>query len=171
MMSRPGACALLTLLVCLVAPASAHAQARRDPMRTSVAAGLGLAGSAETDGFGGLVQLAWQREPHQVSVRFVGFADLFSTTSVNELGALYGRVITGSAGHMSINAGLGAAFRCSGSASSCDREQSVSVPIAAEAALRLLPVAGIGVQAFASFNSVESMGGLLLFLQLGWLPR
>jgi plasmid maintenance system antidote protein VapI len=46
----------------------------------------------------------------------------------------------------------------------------VSLPVVAEAAVRLGSVLGVGVQAFANLNKKQSFGGVVVFVQLGWLP-
>jgi hypothetical protein len=48
---------------------------------------------------------------------------------------------------------------------------TVGLPLVSEAALRIFPILGVGAQFFANLNANESYGGLILFLQLGYLPH
>ncbi len=119
------------------------------------------------EGGAGLVQLVWQRGPHHVALRTVGITDFYDATS--DVGVLYGRTRTASWGHAAVAAGLAGVHldRCGdGSFDGC---WAVGVPVAAEAALQTL-VAGLGVQAFANLNTRAPYAGLVLFLQLGWMP-
>lgn len=73
---------------------------------------FGFAGAALPEdvegGFGLLAALTYQRGPHHVALRGMGFADVVSgyDDSVIELAALYGRTRTGALGHAAAAAGL-----------------------------------------------------------------
>lgn len=165
---------LLLLLVALVRPAPGHAQdsalAGRGgtPGRVWLAGGLGAGFSGEVDGGAGLVQVVVQRGPHHVAFRALGLAELYGGDA-GELGLLYGRVRTGLSRHMAVAAGLSrvSLSGCDGRAS--PRCVTVGIPLTAEVAFQSRFV-GIGLQAFTNLNTVAIHGGMVLFLQAGWMP-
>ncbi len=112
-----------------------------------------------------------RRAPTRSTLRTDFIVDPFGSRAdvAGELGILYGRARTGSFGHLSLSAGLSfnGFDQCESSQDQC---VGLGVPIVGEAALRLFPVLGLGAQAFANLNSVSSYGGLVVFVQLGWLP-
>jgi hypothetical protein len=157
----------------LTSPTALAGQSAKPGWRLWAAGGLGFGGGDADGGIAALSELVFQRAPHQVSVRAVAIADLFNegcTSGLGEVGLLYGRTATGPLGHASISAGL-AVTMPSHCGLAGPRPTVLGVPLSLEAALRLAPVVGIGAQAFANLNGKGSFGGLVVFVQLGWLPR
>jgi hypothetical protein len=161
-----------SIALLLLLPGAAEAQALRQPARAWLAAGLGGGGgAADVGGLAFMAQVVYQREPHHLAVRGLALGDTRASGSpdVGELGVLYGRTRMGYMGHMSVAAGLAltALDPCPDDDDTC---VVLGVPVVADAALRLFPVAGIGVQLFGNVNQHASYAGLALYLQLGWLP-
>jgi hypothetical protein len=162
-------------MLCVAPRLSAQLPGHQSPggWRLWAAFGLGFGGSAKGEGAAVVGELVFQRSPHHLALRATGIADLFDPAScgMGDLGVVYGRTAIGSLGHATVGSGLAltSADRCDGSGGS--RGAGLGVPIVAEVALRLAPVVGIGLQAFANVNPRASFGGVVVFLQLGWLPR
>ena len=156
-------------------PAHAVAQAR-DQTRVWAAVGLGGAASSKADGASAVLgQIVYQKQPHHAAVRIVSIFDLFGegAPAFGSIDLLYGRTITGRVGHASLATGLAylAGDVCGVvTTSECEGRRNIGIPIVGEVALRPLPVLGLGVQAFGNFNRKASFGGVVAFLQLGWLP-
>lgn len=161
---RPSRFALFLLVSAhLAAPCTAQSG---KSTRVWIAGGLGTAAVG---------QLVVQRRPHQITARgLLAFDPLDPSDCVfGELGLLYGRTVTVPLGHASISAGVGAAKPpgCLTGGDNLEAGWILGVPLVAEAAVRLLPVLGVGVQGFVNLNSGATFGGVALFVQLGWLPR
>jgi hypothetical protein len=144
----------------------------QDRSRIWLGAGLGSATRADgAAGFALMGEVVYQVRAHHFSIRGFGAADPFGTgaDSFGEIGVLYGRAAKRKWGHASISAGLAltGVSSCSDASTGCT---TLGVPVVAEAALRLASVAGLGVQGFANLNPKSVYGGVVLFLQLGWLP-
>jgi len=159
------------LVLALLGGAAAAAGQAPSASRAWLGVGVGTgAGGEVADGGAVLAELAYQKGPHQITLRTDFIVDPFGSRAdvAGELGILYGRSRTGSFGHVSMSTGLSyiGFDQCESSQDSCVR---LGVPVVGEAALRVLPVLGLGIQAFANLNSVSSYGGLVVFVQLGWL--
>lgn len=144
------------------------ARASSSPGRAWLGAGLGLGVGGGVDGGAGLVQLAWQRAPHHVVLRGLGLAELYGGNA-GELGLLYGRVRTGPSRHLAVATGLSrvSLSGCDGRAS--PRCVTLGIPLTAEVALQTRFV-GLGLQGFTNLNKEAIHGGVVLFLQAGWMP-
>lgn len=163
---------LLGLMIVVVAatPAPAAAQERA---RTWVGLGYGAGGARGGSEAAALMgELVHQNGAHHLAARAVVIVDPFGegSDSFSELGALYGRVAKGKTGHAALATGL--AFT---SVAPCDSGASagcttLGVPIVAEAAFRPTRVLGIGIQGFANLNRQKVFGGVVMFLQIGWMP-
>ena len=130
-----------------------------------------------SDGAGGMagtVQASALSAPHQLTLRLAGATPIFyAGASADEISVIYSRAVQGRWGHLSVGSGLGLTARdpCSGAGPECNAERRVAIPLAAEAMLRVLPVFGLGVHAFANLSDFGYMGGLVLVAQIGWLPK
>jgi hypothetical protein len=163
------------ILVFLNAILSARPAVAQD--RSRIWLGLGLGGAATTSEASGMAlmgEVVYQTGPHHFAIRAMGAADPLGEDAdeFGEIGALYGRAAKREWGHATVAAGLAVTGfgSCPDSASGggC---HTLGVPVVAEAALRLGSVAGIGAQGFANLNSKSVYGGLVFFLQLGFMPR
>jgi hypothetical protein len=119
-----------------------------------------------------MAELVYQVRAHHFAIRALGVVDPYgeSADEFGEFGLLYGRAAKRQWGHASIASGLaitGVSSCREAATSSCT---TLGVPIVAEAALRFAPVLGVGAQAYANLNTKSTYGGVVLFLQLGWLP-
>lgn len=137
--------------------------------------GAGLGSGARGDGASGFAvmgEIVYQVRAHHFSIRGFGAADPFGTGAdeFGEVGLLYGRAAKRKWGHGAISAGLALTGVSSCSDASTSGCTTLGVPVVAEAALRLASVAGVGIQGFANLNPKSVYGGVVLFLQLGWLP-
>jgi hypothetical protein len=118
-------------------------------------------------------EVVYQIRAHHFAARALGAAEPFGTGAdeFGEIGLLYGRAAKRAWGHASLAGGLA----LTGVSSCRDAPTSgcttLGVPVVAEAALRLATIAGVGVQAFANLNPKSVYGGVVFFLQLGWLPK
>jgi hypothetical protein len=118
-----------------------------------------------------MAELVFQKRAHYFAARGLLFIDPYeSGGTIGELGVLYGRAAKRPWGHAALSAGL--AFTgvdpCPDTGSgSCT---GIGIPVVAEAALKLGSVVGVGAQAFANLNSTTVYGGVVVFLQLGWMP-
>ncbi|HEX2165728.1 MAG TPA: hypothetical protein VHG09_00700, partial [Longimicrobiales bacterium] len=143
--------------------------------RTWIFMGLGPGRASDGGGgFAGTLQLSAMRAPHQLTARFTGAVPLLHEgTTAHEISLLYSRTLTGRSGHLSVGSGVGVATHepCTGSGPECNLQRRVAIPFAAEAMLRVLPVFGIGVHAFANISELGYMGGVTIGAQFGWLPR
>jgi hypothetical protein len=159
-------------LLAVVLPARpAAAQTLGSPSRIWVGAGLGFGDGANMSASGAaLAEIAYQKGPHQLTLRLAGLVDPFGSgaNAVGDLGVLYGRVRSGSFGHASVSIGISQVGfdHCESSQDSCF---TLGVPLVGEVALRVLPVLGLGVQAFGNLNAEASYGGAVVFVQLGSL--
>lgn len=158
--------------VCLAAaPTLVTAQEPARRWRLWGAVGLGGGGSSTQGGMASVAEVAFQRAPHQVSLRstfmFQWFGDGCDPGG-GDIGILYGRTATGILGHATLASGLALTwpFQCGGG-----ENASIGIPVVAEAAVRPASVVGLGLQAFANLNGRSTFSGVVLFLQLGWLPR
>jgi hypothetical protein len=119
-----------------------------------------------------MAELGYQVRAHHFAIRALGVVDPYGTGAdeFGEFGLLYGRAAKRPWGHASIASGLaitGVSSCRDAATSSCT---ALGVPIVAEAALRFAPVLGVGIQGYANLNPKSIYGGIVLFLQLGWLP-
>jgi hypothetical protein len=143
--------------------------------RPRVWLGLGFGSGARADGAAGgafLAEVVYQVRAHHFAIRALGVIDPYSDNAdeFGEFGLLYGRAAKRPWGHASIATGLaitGVSSCREAAASGCT---TLGVPIVAEAALRFASVLGVGVQGYANLNTKSVYGGVVLFLQLGWLP-
>jgi hypothetical protein len=137
--------------------------------------GLGVGSGARADGATGAAVMAeavYQVRAHHFAIRAVGVVDPYGENAdeFGEFGLLYGRAAKKSWGHASIAAGLAITGVSSCREAATSGCTTLGVPIVAEAALRFAPVLGVGAQAYANLNTKSTYGGVVLFLQLGWLP-
>lgn len=161
----------LILVLLFLPPAPLAARWQDEPSRIWLGFGLGSGGSADGEGIALLGEFAWHRQPHAVTLRALAIGDVRSGSQGEfvDLGLLYGRTRTGQFGHVGLSAGLALTSvgpRCAG-LTDCF---VIGVPVAAEVALRLAPILGLGAQGFANINGETVYGGLVLFMQFGWLP-
>jgi hypothetical protein len=161
---------VLILLLLGLSPSWAVAQDR-----SRIWLGVGLGGAATTSEASGMAlmgEVVYQTGPHHFAIRAMGAADPFGEDAdeFGEIGVLYGRGAKRDWGHATIAAGLALTGfgSCSGTGRGC---HTIGVPVAAEAALRFAYVIGVGAQGFANLNSKSIYGGLVFFLQLGFMPR
>ena len=162
-MLAPGVALAVALLV-LALPAAAQ-----DRARTWIGAGAGTGGAKRSSEALALMgQLVHQRGANHFALRGVTIRDPFGegSGSLTDVGLLYGRVAKGRQGHGAIAAGVAYTSACVGD-TVC---KILGVPVVAEAGYRPTPVLGIGVQAFANLNKQRVFGGVVVFLQLGWMP-
>jgi hypothetical protein len=112
-------------------------------------------------------ELVHQRGANHFALRGVTIQDPYGEGSeLRDVGLLYGRVAKGRQGHGAIAAGVAVT-----AISHSDTESRIfGVPVVAEAGYRPTPVLGIGIQAFANLNKQRVFGGVVVFLQLGWMP-
>jgi hypothetical protein len=167
-MTQPALSLVAALLLACPLPAAAQ-----DRARTWLAGGYGVGGAkGGREGATYMGELVHQRGANHFALRGVAVEEPFGpgTEPLVDLGLLYGRVAKGRTGHAALAAGVAfaAVDGCGGSSrASCG---IVSLPVVAEAAVRLGSVLGVGVQAFANLNKKQSFGGVVVFVQLGWLP-
>jgi hypothetical protein len=162
---------LIVLLLLLPSVAEA-APPDRKPWRLWGGLGFGSGGNDDDNGVAIVTQLVFQKAPHHLALRLGAIADLYDPGSCDLLdaGVLYGRTAMGPMGHATIAAGL--ALTDAGCPVGVNESPEVlGIPVVAEAAFRPLPVLGIGLQGFVNFNSRNRYGGMVVFLQLGWLPK
>jgi len=147
--------------------------AAQDRSRIWLGAGLGSAARADgASGFAVMGEVVYQVRAHHFAVRALGAADPFDTgaDAFGEIGLLYGRAAKRKWGHGAISAGLAVTGVSSCSDAGTSGCTTLGVPVVAEAALRLASVVGVGIQGFANLNPKSVYGGVVVFLQLGWLP-
>jgi hypothetical protein len=158
------------LLIPIASPASAQSGAPSP--RLWLALGLGFGGDSNVSSQGaGLAEVAYQRGPHQLTLRAAGIVDPFGSHAniAGDVGLLYGVSRAGSFGHASLSAGLSVVGfdRCESSQDGC---VTAGLPLDGELALRLAPVLGLGLQAFTNINSESMYWGAVVFVQMGSLP-
>jgi hypothetical protein len=137
--------------------------------------GLGLGGGSRADGSGGfalMAEVVYQVRAHHFAIRGLGVVDPLGegADEFGEIGLLYGRSAKREWGHGAIAAGLaitGVSSCRDAATSGCT---TLGIPIVAEAALRLGSIVGVGAQGFTNLNTKSVYGGLVVFLQLGWMP-
>jgi hypothetical protein len=145
----------------------------QDRSRFWLGAGAGGAGGGNSTGGGALMaQIVYQTNAHQFTVRAMGAADPFGNggDEFGEIGVLYGRAAKRRWGHAAISTGLawtGFGSCADNAGAGCS---TLGLPIVAEASARLFSIMGVGAQAFANLNVKSIYGGVVVFLQLGWLP-
>ena len=156
--------ALAVALLVLALPTAAQ-----DRARTWVGAGAGTGGAKRSSEALALMgQLVHQRGANHFALRGVTIRDPYGegSGSLTDVGLLYGRVAKGRQGHGAIAAGVAYTAVSIG-----DTEARIlGAPVVAEAGFRPTRVLGIGVQAFANLNKQRVFGGVVVFLQLGWMP-
>ena len=162
------------------APAATAGQATARPASFWVTGGLGgslyTGGEELGDDDAGLVligQVSYQTGPHILSLRGSIIAEIFDD-ALSDVGVLYGRGLEGETGHASIAAGVAWVYAedCPGglfSSGPCTTENTVGVPIVAEASFRPWSFVGIGGQAAVNLNAARTVFGVALILQLGAL--
>ncbi len=163
------------LILLAVLPAQVHSQERPQRARVWAAGGMGGGGSSNAGGLGFMGELVFQKQPHHIALRAVGMVDIYDagSRSIAEVSLLYGRAVTGRVGHAVIASGValaGGDLCSSPSEAFCKEETTLGIPVVAEVALRPLPIAGLGLQAFININPKALFGGVIVFVQLGWLP-
>lgn len=163
------------IIVVLLAITSALSTALAAQERSRIWLGLGLGSGARSDGASGgalMAEVVYQVKAHHLAIRGLGVIDPFSTGAdgFGELGALYGRAAKRKWGHGVIAAGLALTGVESCRTSDIGGCTTLGVPVLAEAALRLGSIAGLGIQGFANLNPKSVYGGIVVLLQLGWLP-
>ena len=84
------------------------------------------------------------------------------------VGVLYGRAVNSEVGHVLFAGGLGALYGGCANARGRACKTIPSIPLAAEVALHLGPVIGLGAQLFGNINQRDLMYGGTIGLQLGW---
>ena len=168
---------LLSLILFALSASPVAAQDSTPQPRIWLGFGLGGAWVSEVEesGFGAMVEVVFQYQGHQGLFRSVSVPGYHvDDRSFTEYGLLYGRVATSPKGHAGVSAGISALSVCTGYPATSripdDCELTWGIPIAAEIALRLARVLGVGFQAFANVNREARYGGAVLFLQGGWLP-
>ena len=171
MRTAGGSLVLALLALVVLAPSASAQEGGGDGSRLWLAAGLGAGhGHLAPDAMALSLHAAWLQAPHRVSLRALGLVKPLGGTgeSASEFGVLYGRAHTGWLGHASVLAGAAVTSfeRCGEGMGGC---ATVGLPVVAEAALRVFPVAGLGAQFFGNLNPRSVYGGLLVFVQLGWL--
>lgn len=162
----------LLVAAAIVTAALSSPAAAQDRPRTWLGLGLGLGSGRDTEGLGLMAELVHQKRAHHIAVRGVLLVDPFgeSADSMGDFGVLYGRAAKGRFGHGAIATGVAlTGFESCPSApgGGC---ATLGIPIVAEAAFRPAPVFGLGVQAFANLNRKTVFGGVVVFIQLGWMP-
>lgn len=175
------AVAVLPLVGCAAAPARpgprpVPARAPDPPSRLWLALGIGGSGAPGTELWGGsAIALGYERGRHRAALRRAQAIPRYvHQESFTEYGLLYGRATSGGPAHASLSAGLSRVSVCTGHPRS-SRIPDVchgawGVPVVAEVALQS-PLAGLALQAFANLNRETVYHGLLIVLQLGWMPR
>jgi hypothetical protein len=143
--------------------------------RSRIWLGAGLGSAARSDGASGFAvmgEIVYQVKAHHFTIRAMGAAEPFGegADEFGEIGLLYGRAAKRTWGHAAISGGLAITSVASCHASATSGCTTLGVPVVAEAALRFAPVVGVGIQGFANLNPKSVYGGLVLFLQLGWMP-
>jgi arginase family protein len=143
--------------------------------RSRVWLGLGLGGGGRADGASGIAlmgEVVSQVRAHHFALRGLGVVDPLGegADEFGEIGLLYGRAAKRAWGHGAIAAGLAITGVSSCSDAATSGCTTLGIPVVAEAALRLGSVIGVGAQGFTNLNTKSTYGGLLVFLQLGWLP-
>lgn len=166
---------LFVMVWTVVAAGPLHAQSEGPGTRVWLSLGLGGGVAQELNVDGTLALQAnaqWGR--HHVALRALGMGDVGSfpdgsDDSVTEVSLLYGRRGAWSFGYVAAAAGLASvsAKGLPGTANAVQR--AVGLPVVLEAGLQS-PVLGLGIQGFGNLNSVATYGGVLVFLQLGWMP-
>ena len=157
---------LAALLAALALPATAQ-----DRARTWLGAGGGTGGArGSSEALALMGELVHQRGANHFALRGVAITDPFGegSDSLTEIGLLYGRVAKSRQGHGAIATGVAYTSACAASRDTVCRV--LGVPIVAEAGFRPTRVLGIGIQAFANLNKQRVFGGVVIFLQLGWMP-
>ena len=140
----------------------------QDRARTWIGAGAGTGGAkGSSEALAVMGELVHQRGANHFALRGVTIQDPYGEGSeLRDVGLLYGRVAKGRQGHGAIAAGV--AYT---TVSMQDTDTRIfGVPVVAEAGYRPTPVLGIGIQAFANLNKQRVFGGVVVFLQLGWMP-
>jgi hypothetical protein len=164
---------VVAMSLCLGISSGVTAQEHAERSRLWTASGLGSAGigsARETVAF--LLQFTWQKRSHQFTLRGLMASEIGGGgETAGDAGFLYGRGLMGPAGHVSASAGLAYTKVPCGERPFRPTCRTIGLPVLVEAALRIAPVTGIGVQAFGNVNGDNSFAGFVFFLQLGWLPR
>jgi hypothetical protein len=155
--------------------AAALPAAAQDRARTWLGVGYGTGGARRGSEAGAFMgELVHQTGANHLAVRGTVLVDPFGegSDSLADLGLLYGRVAKGRTGHAALAAGVAfTSVDACGSGPRAPRSCSTfGVPVVAEAGFRPTRVLGIGIQAFANFNKKQVFGGVVVFLQLGWMP-
>ncbi len=166
---------LLVLVWTVVAAGPIHAQSEELGTRVWLSLGLGGGAAQELNVDGTLAFQAnaqWGR--HHVALRALGMGDVGSfpdgsDDSVTEVSLLYGRRRAWSFGYVAAAAGLANVSAKGLPGTSNEVHRTVGLPVVLEAGLQS-PVLGLGIQGFGNLNSVATYGGVLILLQLGWMP-
>lgn len=170
-MDRPTSFALVAVAVLVCTGHDVSGQSTRAWL------GLGLAGGAATviDGGLGLAsRLVLQRGSGHYELRaivlsdFSGFPD-GGDGAVGDVGLLYGRSRSNMLGSVSAAIGPAVAWtdECGPSGGSGCYAPGLGFTVGAAIQSRLL---GVGLQAFGNLNTNAPFGGIVLELNLGWMP-
>jgi len=163
----------------LLTAAGGAAQQAAPPARTWwVSLGAGYGQLDESADAGGHVALSFQSGARVLSIRVAAVASLLENLfgpsgtpdAVTDVAVLYGRGTSRGTVRGSAGIGLGAA-QVSVLSSGSIRQGTwyLTLPLEAQLAWRPLRFLGVGLYAFASFNSGQSFGGLSVMLQGGRL--
>jgi hypothetical protein len=159
---------LLGLLIRLALPGSSlvaqqEAQAPH-PVRLWGTGGVGVS----TEGFATLIGFDLAIRQHHISVRAAAVESIFHDRFW-DVALLYGRAgrwSRGAAGG-SVGVALMDGERCGVLAACAPVASRISLPVAARAALHLLPALGVGIYGFLNINSEQSFAGAVLTIELG----
>lgn len=166
---------LLGLVATSLAAVSLAAQSTQPGPRIWLSLGLGGGAAPELSVDGTLAfQATAQWGGHHVALRALGMGDVGSfpdgsDDSVTEVSLLYGRRRAWSFGYVAAAAGLAGVGARGFPGTANDLRRTIGLPVSLEVGLQS-PVVGIGVQGFGNLNTVASFGGVLVALQLGWMP-
>ena len=163
--------ALAILSVLATTPSELTAQTSPKENRGWFAFGLGGGSFGNSEGPGGVAELAFQHGPHLLAVRSSGGGAILGD-GVTDIGFLYGRATTGEGRHSSTAIGIswvGATTGCGMFSSECEDESTVGIPMAVEHSFRPSRFFGVGIQAFGNLNFVRSFIGVALILKVGRL--
>lgn len=164
----------LVFLAMVSVPGGALSQTAESGTRIWLAPGVGAGLMADTDPAALLLEMGVLRGNLRIGARIAGLTEAGTGNdgSAWDLGVVAGPAVRGRLGHAAVGAGLAVAG-CHNrrEAPKCDGTSTVGVALMAEAAFRILPFMGVGLQAFGDLNGNSTFGGLVAFVQLGLLRR
>jgi hypothetical protein len=145
--------------------------AQETDSRARIWAAIGAGAAAPTsggEGIANMAQLVYEKRHHHAALRALVVHDIERPTNeIGELSALYGRTAMMGTFPVVIATGVSAVgfFDCPDDDDSCF---TLGLPLVAEVS-RSTKFIGVGLQAFANFNSKAHYAGGILFLKLGRL--